>query len=847
MSVIVRLVYGGRTFDLNDGTRFMVEDGRFTPPGTVTQLNMTGARTMSGGTVLSKQGQDRKWSFEVVALGSSITQTHGAVRQLQEFLSQDMGAQSAGAPSEGASGEQMYLEYCPVANIPYKPAYGQAGWWRYEIKHGQALLREYGAGMGKAVTVLVELTIGPYMLGLEQAAMQAFHGVWEDDLFASQARGVLSLPAVTNLFTNPVFQYAGTGATTDYYNGWTFGTDLSKWQDTRNKESALFGEACLVVKRSTDTSYNITQSITAANTNTHIISCYARRLDGGTIDANVLKIYYNSAEQTTSYVALKDGWYRVWASFAGVASAKDSGVSVKSSGVVLFLTGFQFEQKSNYPSPFVYGDMAGARWSGARHNSTSVNDANGYLYQYNLNMLFNTDNIIQGTIRLAIRWYQSSTYEVDRVLFSWGSGGAIAYYKASDDKIYFYDGANIISTAALTFAAGDIYVLHFVFGPSTAKIYINGVEAASGNIFEAGYATGFYLGINTSGNYPAGVSWLDFTTWQEMASGTQIAADYSDISSHISSGDAYGERLSSLPWYCAEAAAEDTGILSEYINGDELDYIVAGGIGGDAPARTKFLLEDSGGANGRSFLLGHNTHPKPIYIPEEMKDLSGTVNAAALGGEVLQQAVNTTEVFFPASGDMDILNMGGAYYGKTAYAIINAADAGANLKARLRCKIGSAYTIYSDWKPVVADGTLKKFLIGPIVIPDKPVNPWEVLIDGYGFPKIEFAIGFIRTTDGSANVGLDFYRVLVGKVLYADIQSSATGRLGYDSASRAYGFAYTTRYLTEQPITRGDVIEMEPGVYNYLHASVGDLGANLTITWNTIFKRLMVTPRWRLV
>lgn len=817
-----KLVRGGEELDLNDLENYIVMEGFF-PLATVTQYGMGGGLGLSrsGGDVLYDLPMDRKWKVPFLALGATTTETGRRLRLVQNFI--DQGG--------------VVFEYNPAVGITHRPVWGQ-GPLNFAIKAGKvAVDANYGGSpIDKTVKADMELMIGPYAEGLLQQALNAQGGIWEDDIANyHQARGTAVLPATTNLFTNPVFQYYNT-----FSNGWTKGGDLAGWQ-CQLAEGVLFGDSSYGLCRITSTGNNIlTQSLTAANTNTHSFSCYARRADGGVINSGVLRMYYAGA-LTTSYQALPNGWYRLTATAAGVAAARDTGVSVEVSDINLYVIGFQMEEAA-VATPLAYGDMVGCKWSGTMHASSTTRLA-GALYQSN-GVLFKTGRLDQGTMRMAWRWYYPSTFGTDQFIAY--NGVWQIYYQASDDKIYFTDGTNTISTAAQTFAAGDLVVLHFVFGPGSMKIYKNGAEAATGSAYASRLVTDVYFGCdNTTAPVKQGCqTWLDLTMWNEMASAVEIAADYTEVYAHISGGDGWGQRLNGIPWLWTE----DGDRVDQYCDGTHLDTVVVGGVDGDAPARSAIYVIPN--AADLSLLLALNSYKEPRNVRAEFYDASGTVDAAALGGQTATFSVATTSVSGSGASNVVVYRKRGAYYGRESYILASLKDAGSNLMLQERILFSSSgFTLDSEWKPVTADTTLRKFLLGPVVIPDGI----DELYDLNGMTRtgwmsaITWQINFKRSSGGSAAVNLDFYRALVGKVAYCELTNANS--LEFIVEGEVFlGFGSGGITMYEQTPVRGALIEFEPGEYNYLTVYPGDIGAATAHSSYFVFAEwVQVAPRWKML
>lgn len=834
---IYQLVYGGKTLNLNDLTTYMLQEG-FYPPAAGAQADLAYGLGLdrSGGNVVDEKALDRQWAFPILVRGDSITETGAAVQQLQSFL--NLAQDAAG----GYPNEKLYLEYHPSGAIPYRPVYGQ-GFYRYWIKWGKVrLTSEYGAlPFDKQIRAEVELVVGPYAYGQQQTLMRASGGMWEDALFNNQVRGTAICPATVNIFFNPLFQFDWYGA---WNNTWSVEGDLAAWQNKNMREYILWGDTSCGVVRIGATNIRMYASVTAASTNNHTLSCYAKRLDGGTIDATVVKLYYNSLALTTTYQALENGWYRLYANVTGIASAIWAGIELQVVGVTLYVTGFQFEdtQGSSFPTPFCFGDMVGCKWDQveAAHNSKSTRTVGNV--SIFANQLLRRSVVDQMTLRMAWRWYYPSTHATDHYIFD--CGALEIYYRASDDKIVMTDGTTTISTAAQTFAAGDLAVFHFVVGPGSMKIYKNGVEAATSSAFVLPWNVQPNVGSTVIPDKHLCATILDFTIWSEVATATQIANDYADVYQQVSSGDGSGQRVNPIPWYWSLVGV---GKCDIYQDDTHADYVVAGGIAGNVPAHT--VLEIYNSATGADFTINHNWADEEYSAREEFRDLNSSAKAGALSGEVQDFSVNTTEVLVPDPDTIDLTRRRIVYRGKTIYAYASLADAGSNLTVRLKAYYSTSYIVAGDYKPVVADTSLRRFLIGPLVLPnipdeDYPHSGYDTI--GY-LSNIKIYLGCIRTVAGAANVRLDFYRLLAGVTLYVPISS---GRLIFVDSERGVMATDSTpppARVTEQPAAQGAYPELRPGQYNYLTVLHGDVGSAVTLTENAVVYQIFYTPRWMIL
>jgi len=119
--------------------------------------------------------------------------------------------------------------------------------------------------------------------------------------------------------------------------------------------------------------------------------------------------------------------------------------------------------KSTYRLPYLDGSLgSGHTWSGTAHASTSARTAASLAY---------VNPLKASECTIGLTWtpsFANTTAQATPYLFS--EGNLKAYYQASDDKVYFTDGTNTISTEALTFDADAAQ--RFAFSWSSAGLAI---------------------------------------------------------------------------------------------------------------------------------------------------------------------------------------------------------------------------------------------------------------------------------------------------------------------------------------------------------------------------------------
>lgn len=811
----IRLIYQGLVFDLNDKVTYFVEIG-FIPPAVQKAINYAQGSIINqrGGKRISEKALDRQWDFTVRVEGGSLQETHQAVRQIQSFL--NLAADTK---------NKLYLEYYPSDAIPFKPTWGQQGYY-YQVKAGRVeSWDKYAAWTADHfIKCTVNLTIAPYAEGIRQILAKAMGGILEDTLGTvdGSSRGLAILEATTNIFTNPVFGH------TNYTNGWTTGADVHISRNI-NPVYTLFDRCSVQLVRTGATDYRYYQSLACGNTNPWTISCYCKKPDGSAVTANDVTIYYG-ASKTTTYEAVGNGWYLCYASVTGIAAATNTGVQLVDIGTIVYVDGFQMEEKA-YPTRLAYGELLGCAWTGTKHASSSTRTA--------ATCIITGAEIAptQGSItyRAVIKFHHANTRAGDRYIF--GTGIVSSYFRAADDKIVAGYGGTIVTSPALTFAAGALYVLHCTMNKGYCEMYLNGVSVAAPVSIGAGtIPRDVYLGTTDGGITHGDLTLLDFTAWDVPLTAAQVGDDYADIVQQVTN-DAYGKRLNSIPYFWN---LDGDMIFDHYADATHEDYAVIGGIPGSGPAKS--VMRIGAGPSSSAFVISNHAGDIPLRMTATFEDLSGTAVAAALGGQVLRTSIDTT------GGDFDSLGITydhevKRYAGKQAHIFLVASDARTDLQARPYSRFQGGPSIgYGDYKTLATTTTLKHFLIGPIIAPEFPAeNDWttEGTTLVYGF--------FMKHAGGTANVDVDYYRVLIGDICYVLGAGIAGSELVIDSDWNVWEYVNAGNNLARQNLYQGNQFQLYAGMYNHLVMLHGLIAENDDLTKTIPITAVYVTPVYDLL
>lgn len=809
------LQHGANYIDLNDHTRYYLAQD-FVPPATAYAPQFaegSSANQRSGGSFVSKRAANRSLSFTVALAGSSAGDIDRAARNVQMMLN------AAGDPND-----PVYLAYNSNSDIP-EPLWGQLGsHLRYEVVHGEALMADgYLVGVRRTedVNLRITITLRPYALGKAQVLATAMGGIIEDTIGTTDniSKGVVVPEATTNKMTNPVFGHA------TWNNGWTTGASIVSTQNT-NQEFVLFGLNSALLTRTASVDAGFRQSIAAGNTNTHILSCYAKRPDGAAVTASDLVLYYN-ADLTTTYTPVGNGWYQLTASVTGIVAATSTGVKVSFVGRSIYVDGFQFEEKA-YQTPLCYGDKLGCAWTGTAHASTSTRTAATATIP-----LSSAFNIGQGTIRCVVKFPQASTFGTDVFLFARNTVAFRLYYQASTDKFLFDDGTNTATSSAQTFSAGATFVLHVTWGPSGLALYVNGAaDGSNGTYTPSGGGTVLYFGSNGAATQSNALL-MGMAVFDEAFTTTQVLADYSDIAPLV----ADGQRVETIPWFWTE---DGDSVLS--LTTSKLPLGVAGGIPGSAPAITEIhgtLSSDWSTIKG-IILSNFISRRGMIKIADVLFDCSGTVLSGDYGGEHDNTVVNTTvqsltSSFTVSEQAADLLD-GVEYY----------------IALRLKAASATSFSIYNFYGLVGASATV--FSPAKVILPNTsyrlfitPQNHFALntrRFVGAVAPQVSFLIWATIST-GTLSVDTDYFAVLPRPAV---ILAGAETTSGFVYAG-GLGHVQSSTLAIGAPLSvTGDIFEFEPGAYNHVQCYFGADGTiDPLTTYTATLSPLYVTPRYEML
>jgi hypothetical protein len=807
MPISLQFARGSSTFDLSTAPYSVGFD--FTPPAVNNTYNISGgtsANISGGGSLIGSRANDRALSFTVRIMATNINEAGSYVRRLAGFV-------------KAQTNDTLYLDYREDTSIPV-PLWGQFGApLRYEVVTCDVgnIDENYGLSGARAFFVTVTMEIKPLAVGLRQKLINATGGLFEDTYGTADgtARGLGISESTTNKMTNPVF-----GSST-YITGWTSSVEtVTKNTDSRYVLPGLLQSAKVIAIGANNVFYQV---INAGNTNKHSFSAYVMLPDGGTpTNADVL-IWYNTALSTT-FKNLGNGLWLAYAdNVSGINAATLTGVVVLS-GRTCYLLGYQMEEKA-YHTPLSYGDLLGNSWSGTAHASTSIRAAA-------VCQVARTDDYLsmaQGAVNVIWNPYYANTFGAVEYFFAvvktdFTVYSLQAYFQQADDKFYLTDGVNTISTAAQTFAAGDVIVLTFVWGPAGLAIYKNGVSAASGVTYTAPAVVNSALlaiGHANTGAQNNGTL-LGFDVYATQLTQTQVTAIYAAASAIVDGGG----RVSTIPWLWTK---DGDGIVDNCDDSTRDNWCVAGGVPGNIQADTLFNMKLS---SARQLYIS-NLHTKTFINPTLYlyKELSGTADANSSGGAYLTQFGDAAVGQLLNAAAM--IELAGKEF--AAVSRVKAAAAGVYLSAYSQfgtlgvSSAGALGINTTDFSLIVSKflgfQDFAKVLQSGDIVPNSP----------------QIGASFVCTS--SCNIYIDYVSPLFRPC--AKITASSTGVIltGADITD----YSTTGNLLTAGGIAfTGDVVELFPEKNNTLMSYMGNSTSTSVIT-DTLTHAISVTPRYALL
>jgi len=339
--------------------------------------------------------------------------------------------------------------------------------------------------------------------------------------------GLILLPGITNRIGNCAF---GHEADTD--NGWSFNPGTAGTSTENTGRRYIYHGYFSYLLEVSGNNESWFRNATCANTNTHTLTAYVRRKDGGTVDATVCRLLWQSTMVTPdSYEESTErpGFYRLSYSAAGSTSSLGYGVVVID-GNSVFVDAFQLEE---FPlaTPFVCGDKGrGYSFSTAGdYTSMSVRAAAGVKYR-------NAPGTVQmmrpnDTGQIMVAWeawadagsFPTSPASADlSMMFYEETTGFRGFLHHSTIRMQIHDGTDSATSGILSFSKGDKLYFFFEWGPDGKRVRV--FNEAGTRLTQSGLSTynipvspGAHVWVG-SNNTPADHAWniLQVQIWDRV-------------------------------------------------------------------------------------------------------------------------------------------------------------------------------------------------------------------------------------------------------------------------------------------------------------------------------------------
>jgi excisionase family DNA binding protein len=282
----------------------------------------------------------------------------------------------------------------------------------------------------------------------------------------------------TNTFDNFTLWARGTGG--EYTTGIP-DADLTATRDTTIKYAGT--SSLKLVAGTNDNAY--TQSVTLPDTNPYLLNAYAYT-DGTDVTALDVSLYWDgSPVLSTVYSSVGNGWYKLSASFAGVASPKNYGVEVKA-GKTVYLD-----------SLGLFSTTASGSTLGIANSTTGLGGLSvvalvvkGFLGQ-SANLAEWQDSL--GTVLASIN---SMGYLATAQVNATSSAG-LKLYDDGGNGIFVKDGGNVGIMNATPSAVLDVLGTAWLHNATSSGLFVN----SAGNVGIGTLSPSYTLDVDGSGGF----------------------------------------------------------------------------------------------------------------------------------------------------------------------------------------------------------------------------------------------------------------------------------------------------------------------------------------------------------
>jgi hypothetical protein len=281
----------------------------------------------------------------------------------------------------------------------------------------------------------------------------------------------------TNYFSDPSCEYDAT------LTQWSkFASSGTLTAERSTEVVSLYGSYVGKLVKSSGGTGLFYQSVTLP-AGTAALTCYVRKADKSAVTSSDCSLYYG-ADQTTTYISVGDGWYRLFYQGAASGSATQAGLRIAASKT-LYVDALQVEELRS--SPYCDGSMGtGHAWTGTAYTSTSTRT--GAALGYTL---------------------PGIAYDAPVTFMAWANlDGASSknyhylWYATSDAYSAYVNSSRVLLVGSVncgTLPAGWVHIALATDGGGTVTAYVNGISAGTANITRAGH-TSFNVGGQSGGN-----------------------------------------------------------------------------------------------------------------------------------------------------------------------------------------------------------------------------------------------------------------------------------------------------------------------------------------------------------
>ena len=281
----------------------------------------------------------------------------------------------------------------------------------------------------------------------------------------------------TNYFSDPSCEYDAT------LTQWSkFASSGTLTAERSTEVVSLYGSYVGKLVKSSGGTGLFYQSVTLP-AGTAALTCYVRKADKSAVTSSDCSLYYG-ADQTTTYISVGDGWYRLFYQGAASGSATQAGLRIAASKT-LYVDALQVEELRS--SPYCDGSMGtGHAWTGTAYTSTSTRT--GAALGYTL------PDIAYDAPVTFMAWANLDGASSKNYHYLW--------YATSDAYSAYVNSSRVLLVGSVncgTLPAGWVHIALATDGGGTVTAYVNGISAGTANITRAGH-TSFNVGGQSGGN-----------------------------------------------------------------------------------------------------------------------------------------------------------------------------------------------------------------------------------------------------------------------------------------------------------------------------------------------------------